>query len=149
MPIGPKGERRPADMIGNAVHVMRIVTDEIEETVPDDGNDPAKALGKKVGAARAEGMTPERRARLPKRRRAPTLYLNAALTSAHSRVAFSSRRLRLCANRQRLPADKRRIKCTPERCCRFGALDHDKIVVPPLEAGCGKVRGARARESAA
>ncbi len=26
MPRGPKGERRPADVIGNAVHVMRIAT---------------------------------------------------------------------------------------------------------------------------
>ena len=32
MPRGPKGERRPADMIGNAVHVMRIATGEIEDT---------------------------------------------------------------------------------------------------------------------
>ena len=29
---GPKGERRPADVIGNAVHVMRIATGEIEDT---------------------------------------------------------------------------------------------------------------------
>ena len=48
MPRGPKGERRPADVIGNAVHVMRVLTGEIEETIPDDGKDPAaKALGKK------------------------------------------------------------------------------------------------------
>ena len=26
MPRGPKGEKRPADVIGNAVHVMRIAT---------------------------------------------------------------------------------------------------------------------------
>jgi hypothetical protein len=26
MPRGPKGERRPADVIGNAVHVMRVLT---------------------------------------------------------------------------------------------------------------------------
>jgi hypothetical protein len=26
MPTGPKGEPRPADVIGNAVHVMRIAT---------------------------------------------------------------------------------------------------------------------------
>jgi len=26
----PKGEKRPADVIGNAVHVMRIATGEIE-----------------------------------------------------------------------------------------------------------------------
>ena len=32
MPRGPKGERRPADAIGNAVKVMRIATDE----EPDD-----------------------------------------------------------------------------------------------------------------
>jgi hypothetical protein len=32
VPRGPKGEKRPADVIGNAVHVMRMVTGEIEET---------------------------------------------------------------------------------------------------------------------
>jgi hypothetical protein len=54
MPRDPKGERRPADVIGNAVHIMRVLTGEIEETIPDDGKDPAaKALGKKGGAARA------------------------------------------------------------------------------------------------
>jgi hypothetical protein len=31
MPQGPKGEKRPADVIGNAIHVMRIATGEIEE----------------------------------------------------------------------------------------------------------------------
>jgi hypothetical protein len=41
MPRGPKGEKRPADVIGNAVHVMRVLTGEIEETIPDDGKDPA------------------------------------------------------------------------------------------------------------
>jgi hypothetical protein len=67
MPRGPKGEKRPADVIGNAVHVMRIATGEIEETIPDDGKDPAaKALGKKGGAARAKSMTPERRAEIAK-----------------------------------------------------------------------------------
>jgi hypothetical protein len=34
MPRGPKGEKRPADVIGNAVHVMRVATGEIEEAVP-------------------------------------------------------------------------------------------------------------------
>jgi hypothetical protein len=68
VPRGPKGEKRPADVIGNAVHVMRIATDEIEETIPDDGKDPAaKALGKKGGAARAKAMTPERRAAIAKK----------------------------------------------------------------------------------
>jgi hypothetical protein len=35
MPRGPKGEKRPADVIGNAVHVMRVATGEIEEKPPD------------------------------------------------------------------------------------------------------------------
>jgi hypothetical protein len=55
MPTGPKGERRPADVIGNAVKVMRIATgEEVEVLDADDGKDPAaKALGKKGGAPRA------------------------------------------------------------------------------------------------
>jgi len=31
LPKGPKGEKRPADVIGNAVHIMRIAMGEIEE----------------------------------------------------------------------------------------------------------------------
>jgi hypothetical protein len=42
MPRGPKGEKRPADVIGAAVMVGRIATSEIEEGSPsDDGKDPA------------------------------------------------------------------------------------------------------------
>jgi hypothetical protein len=67
MPIGPKGEKRPADVIGNAVHVMRVLTGEIEDTIPNDGKDPAaKSLGKRGGAARAKNMTPERRVEIAK-----------------------------------------------------------------------------------
>ena len=33
MPRGPKGEKRPADVIGNAVHVMRVATGEVEDTL--------------------------------------------------------------------------------------------------------------------
>jgi hypothetical protein len=54
MPTGPKGEHRPADVIGNAVHVMKILTGEIEDTIRDDGKDPAaKALGNVHGRERA------------------------------------------------------------------------------------------------
>jgi hypothetical protein len=46
MPTGPKGQKRPADVIGNAVYVMRIATGEIEEGAPpDDGKDPAAVTG--------------------------------------------------------------------------------------------------------
>ena len=42
MPQGPKGEKRPADVIGNTVHVMRVATGEIDETaITDDGKNAA------------------------------------------------------------------------------------------------------------
>lgn len=67
MPKGPKGEKRPADVIGNAVLIGRIATGEVEDTPSDDGKDKAaQELGRKGGKARAEGMAPERRAEIAK-----------------------------------------------------------------------------------
>lgn len=68
MPKGPKGEKRPADVIGAAVLVAKIATGEAEDTVNDDGKDKAaQALGRKGGKARAEAMTPERRAEIARK----------------------------------------------------------------------------------
>ena len=65
MPRGPKGQKRPADVIGNAVKVMRIATGEEKEEYQDDGKDPAaKALGAKGGKARAAKLTPEQRSEI-------------------------------------------------------------------------------------
>lgn len=62
MPTGPKGQKRPADVIGNAVRIAQIATGEVEDDLPDDGKElNAKALGAKGGRKRAENMTPERR----------------------------------------------------------------------------------------
>ncbi len=68
MPTGPKGQKRPADVVGNAIMVARIATGEIEEGTPaDDGKDPAAvSMGKRGGAARAKSMTPARRAEIAK-----------------------------------------------------------------------------------
>ena len=33
MPKGPRGEKRPADVVGAAVKVMKIATGEIEEDI--------------------------------------------------------------------------------------------------------------------
>lgn len=42
MPKGPKGEKRPADVIGNAIKVAKIATGEEEEEIEtDDGKDKA------------------------------------------------------------------------------------------------------------
>ena len=68
MPKGPQGQKRPADVVGNAVKVMRIATGEEDEEFEDDGKDPAaKALGAKGGKARASKLTPERRRAIAKR----------------------------------------------------------------------------------
>lgn len=69
MPTGPKGEKRPADVIGNAVRVMRIATGEEEENPPaDDGKDKAaQEMGRKGGAARAKNMTPEQRSEIARK----------------------------------------------------------------------------------
>jgi hypothetical protein len=62
MPRGPKGEKRPADVIGNAVHIMRIATGEIEE---DRGTAPGRAKGgHKGGKARARRLTAEQRSEI-------------------------------------------------------------------------------------
>jgi hypothetical protein len=55
MPRGPKGEKRPADVIGNAVRVMRIGTGEEEEDAPSPKSSAA-ALGALGGAARAKKL---------------------------------------------------------------------------------------------
>lgn len=69
MPTGPKGERRPTDVIGNAVHVMKVLTGEVDDNAPvDDGKDPAaKALGAKGGAARAAKLDPGKRAEIARK----------------------------------------------------------------------------------
>ena len=65
MPRGPKGEKRPADVIGAAVKVMQIATGEIEEELTDDGkNKAAVELGRKGGQARAKKLSKKRRAEI-------------------------------------------------------------------------------------
>jgi hypothetical protein len=58
MPKGPQGQRRPTDVIGAAVKVMRIATGE----EPDDRKEapaltPGQQLGKLGGAARARNLS--------------------------------------------------------------------------------------------
>ena len=69
MPRGPKGEKRPADLvIGAAIMVGKIATGEVEDKMTDDGkNQAAVALGRMGGQARAEGMTAKRRKEIAKK----------------------------------------------------------------------------------
>ena len=57
MPRGPNGEKRPADTIANAVHVMRIATGQIDDELPS----ATRNGGLKGGKARAKALSPERR----------------------------------------------------------------------------------------
>ena len=66
MPKGPRGERRPADVIGNAVKVMRIATGQ-EEDEREPIASAAATLGKLGGAARARNLTAEQRAEIAKK----------------------------------------------------------------------------------
>ncbi len=66
MPKGPRGEKRPADVIGGAVKVMRIATGE-EEDEREATATAAAQLGKLGGAARARNLTAEQRAEIAKK----------------------------------------------------------------------------------
>ena len=66
MPKGPQGQKRPADVIGNAVHVMRIATGEIEDTKRDPGTEANRKGGLKGGRARAEKLSGTRRSEIAK-----------------------------------------------------------------------------------
>ena len=68
MPKGPRGEKRPADVIGNAVKVMRIATgEETEEPGTDQVKSPAAELGSRGGRERASRLSPERRAEIARK----------------------------------------------------------------------------------
>ena len=68
MPKGPKGQKRPADVIGNAVKVMRIATGEETDDVADDGKDKAaQSMGRRGGKARANALSPKRRAEIARK----------------------------------------------------------------------------------
>lgn len=68
MPKGPKGEKRPADVIGNAIKVARIATGEEEDEKTDDGKDKAAvSLGRRGGIARAKSISADDRSAIAKK----------------------------------------------------------------------------------
>lgn len=68
MAKGPQGQKRPADVIGEAVMVAKIATGEIEDDAEENGkNKAAQELGRKGGKARAEKLTSEQRSEIAKK----------------------------------------------------------------------------------
>jgi hypothetical protein len=83
MPRGPKGEKRPADAIGNAIMIAKIATGEIEDTTTEDGkNAAAVALGRIGGKARAAGMTAKKRKEIAKKSGRKALGERKSLTTS-------------------------------------------------------------------
>ncbi|HTB79746.1 MAG TPA: hypothetical protein VK717_02540 [Opitutaceae bacterium] len=66
MPKGPKGQKRPADVVSNAVRVMQIATGQIEEGGPaaSGKNKAAAALGRLGGTARAASLSASKRKKI-------------------------------------------------------------------------------------
>ena len=62
MPKGPKGEKRPADVIGAAILVGRIATGDAEDK-PSKAPNRAKG-GKAGGKSRSDRLTSERKAEI-------------------------------------------------------------------------------------
>jgi hypothetical protein len=65
MPKGPQGQKRPADVIGNAVKVMRLATGEEEEAV--SAKSAAAELGSLGGKARAASLSKKKRSEIAKK----------------------------------------------------------------------------------
>jgi hypothetical protein len=66
MPKGPRGEKRPADVIGAAVLVGRIATGEVEDTRPAPKSAAAE-MGSKGGKARAASLSKKKRSAIAKK----------------------------------------------------------------------------------
>jgi hypothetical protein len=65
MPKGPKGEKRHADTVKNAMLIGRIATGEVEDT-PSKSPNRAKG-GRAGGASRAARLSPEERTEIAKK----------------------------------------------------------------------------------
>jgi hypothetical protein len=65
MPKGPKGEKRHADTVQNAMLIGRIATGDVDDTA---GKAPNRAKGGKAGgASRAAKLSPEKRQQIARK----------------------------------------------------------------------------------
>lgn len=65
MPKGPKGEKRHADTVQNAMHIGRIATGDVDDS---PSKAPNRAKGGQIGGkARAKALSPEKRTQIAKK----------------------------------------------------------------------------------
>lgn len=62
----PTGKKRPADVIGAGIKVAKIATGEIEDE-REELSSAAAELGRKGGKARADALSPQRRAEIARK----------------------------------------------------------------------------------
>jgi hypothetical protein len=67
LPKGPRGEKRPGDVIGAAIMVAKIATGEVEDNATPADKAHHSRGGKKGGAARAAALTPAQRSEIAKK----------------------------------------------------------------------------------
>jgi hypothetical protein len=67
MPKGPRGEKRPGDVIGAAIMVGKIATGEVEDNATPADKAHHSRGGKKGGAARAAALSPAERSEIAKK----------------------------------------------------------------------------------
>lgn len=67
MPKGPRGEKRPGDVIGAAIMVAKIATGEVEDNATPADKAHHSRGGKAGGAARAKALTPAERSEIAKK----------------------------------------------------------------------------------
>lgn len=67
MPKGPRGEKRPGDVIGAAIMVAKIATGEVEDNALAADKAHHSRGGKAGGAARAAKLTSAERSEIAKK----------------------------------------------------------------------------------
>jgi hypothetical protein len=67
LPKGPQGQKRKADVIGNAVLIGKIATGEVEDKKRDPGTEANRKGGLKGGKARAKALSAKRRTEIAKK----------------------------------------------------------------------------------
>ena len=66
MPKGPRGQKRPGNVIGTAIKVAKIATGVVEDETMA-GKEYAQKGGLKGGAVRAQRLTPDQRKQIAQR----------------------------------------------------------------------------------
>jgi hypothetical protein len=84
MPTGPKGQRRPADVIGNAIRVAQIATRGRRRVRRQAREERSRRRTRQEGAARAKAMTLEKRAEIARKAAAKRWGLAGLFHARHS-----------------------------------------------------------------